>query len=253
MNRINHEIILNPTFAMVRRDFSFRRNVWNQEQQQEQEERERKQEEEKLQEKTAQEQDKQQSTEQTSENEIEQLKEKLKLAEEKAKEYENKYKASLAEMQNVRRIAKNDVENEKKYAITKFATNLLDVADNFERALHAITLKDVEKIVNFLTDEKVNADEELVKKARTLKTVFEGVQRTEVILHKIFASFGIEKMLDVEGSQFNPAVHDAVVKQTLKEGEDASKANSVTHVLKTGYLMKDRVLRPAQVVVVTHD
>lgn len=192
----------------------------------------------------------QQTTNDTTNNkEVQELKEKLQAMEAKAKEFENKYKSSLAEMQNVRRIAKTDVDNEKKFAIQKFASNLLDVADNFERATQNVSEDDVNQITDFLTAENSGASEELVRRARTLRSVFQGVKMTENILQKTFTSFGVERMDDVLGGPFDPAFHDAVVKQNLKEGDDKSKVNTVTHVLKTGYKIKDRVLRPAQVVV----
>lgn len=238
---ISQEIV--RPFTMTR-SFStmtmrFNEETANQQQQQQQEE------------KPASEANTQQASAQNKE--VEELKEKLKAAEEKIKELDHKYKSSLAEAQNTRRIAKQDVDNEKKFAISKFAGNLLDVADNFERAIANVTEEDIKQIVDVVTSENSGASEELHRKARTLATIFQGIKMTENILHKTFEKFGVAKLENVVNSKFDPAFHDAIVKQPLKDGDDASKSNTVSHVLKSGYKINDRVLRPAQVVVVTDD
>jgi molecular chaperone GrpE len=102
----------------------------------------------------------------------------IKELEEEIKVMKDKLLRSYAEEENVRRIARRDVENARDYANTKFAKSLLDVADNLERALDAIH-----------PDQKASAD-------GTLKTLLEGVQMTSNGLQKVFQQHGIERVRD---------------------------------------------------------
>ena len=130
--------------------------------------------------------------------------------EEEVAEAGKKYLGVLAEMENVRRIAKNDVEKANTYAIQKFAKSLLGVSDNLGRALEAVP-----------ADALAGAPEDLLK---------------------VFKSHGIEKFGE-EGDVFDPNRHDAMF-----EYEDAEKeAGTVGQVIAAGYSFKDRTLRPAQV------
>ena len=129
-------------------------------------------------------------------------------------------------MENVRTIARRDMENSKQFAIQSFAKQLLDVADNLSRAIESVPKEALEK-------KEDNA---------YLATLVEGVQMTDVQLQKIFGANKIVKYA-VPGDKFDPHLHDA-----LLEYEDPEKeAGSVGQVLKTGYKLNDRVIRPAQV------
>lgn len=135
---------------------------------------------------------------------------------------------SYAEEENVRRIAKRDVENAKSYANEKMAKAMLDVADNLDRALAAIPI------------EERTAESSLENS--TLSTFIEGITMTEKNLQKIFVQFNIIKYGQI-GDTFNPSLHDA-----LFQIPDASKeAGTIGQVLKSGYKLKDRVIRAAQV------
>jgi molecular chaperone GrpE len=83
----------------------------------------------------------------------------------------------LAEEENVRRIARRDVDNARSYAINSFAKSLLEVADDLERALLAVP-----------ADKKEGADVD-----PTLKTLLTGIEMTEKTLHKVFQSHGVVK------------------------------------------------------------
>ena len=144
-----------------------------------------------------------------------------------ASEAKQKYMGVLAEMENVRRIAKNDVEKASTYAIQKFAKSLLPVSDNLGRALEAVP-------ESSLSD----APAEFV-------SLHEGILMTEKDLMKVFSGNGIQKFGSV-GDVFDPARYDAMFQY-----EDAEKeAGSVGQVIMHGYTFKDRVLRPCQVGVV---
>lgn len=139
------------------------------------------------------------------------------------KELKDKVLRSLAEEENVRRIAKRDVENAHAYANTSFAKAMLEVADDLERAIATVPA------------EKRNSED------ATLKTLVQGIEMTDKNLQKIFLKFGIVKYGKVDDA-FDPNLHDA-----LYQIPDASKPNTIGNVVKAGYKLKDRVIRAAQV------
>ena len=145
------------------------------------------------------------------------------------KEMKDSYVRSLAEIENVRTIAKLDVENATTYAATKFAKSMLEVADNLGRALDAVP-----------SDQLEENDE--------LKTFHEGVLMTEDGLQKAFSSHGITKFGEV-GEAFDPALHSALFQFENPDMEP----NTIGQVMLHGYTFKDRVLRPANVGTVKKD
>merc|ERR1712232_210566 len=136
---------------------------------------------------------------------------------------------SLAEQENTRRIAKRDVQNAKQYAIKSFSKALLDSADNLERALAAVP-------------EEMRNDSE---NNQVLATLYEGIQMTEAGLNKAFEMNGLVKFGEI-GEVFDPTKHEA-----LFEFPDPDKeAGTIGQIMKPGFLLNDRVLRPAEVGVV---
>eukprot|EP00250_Pteridium_aquilinum_P005635 c15701_g1_i1 orf=150-1073(+) len=139
-----------------------------------------------------------------------------------------------AELDNVRTRSQREADNTKKYAIQDFAKSLLDVADNLGRALMTIPAN-VRK--ELLTDQS--------ETGKLLKSLVEGLIMTERELMKVLKKFGVEKFEPV-GQQFDPNSHLA-----LFEVADPSKEpGTVAIVAKVGYMLHDRVLRPAEVAVV---
>ena len=140
---------------------------------------------------------------------------------------------SYAEEENVRRIAKKDVDSARQYAITSFAKAMLEISDNLERALEAIpkAVKD---------DLRAGKGEPL--SPQLAKELVVGIEMTEKGLQKSFASFGVVKYGAV-GDTFDPALHDALFQGPSPNAPN----NSISAVLKTGYKLKDRVIRAAQV------
>jgi molecular chaperone GrpE len=130
---------------------------------------------------------------------------------------------NLAETENVRRRAQREVEDAGKYAVTKFARDLLSVADNLGRALQA------------LPADRSNIDD-------ATKNVITGVEATERELLAIFERNGI-KRIEPLGEAFNPEYHQAV----MEVPSDEHKPGTVALLLAPGYLLKDRLLRPAMV------
>ena len=153
---------------------------------------------------------------------------KIAALEKEVKEMKDAVLRSMAEEENVRRIAKKDVENANAYAVTKFAKALLDVSDNFERAINAIPAEKRESLESGEGDP-------------LFKSFVEGIVAVDKGMLKTFNQFGVTKYGEV-GDKFDPELHDA-----LFQIPDASKEEgTIGQVVKTGYKLKDRVLRAAQ-------
>lgn len=129
----------------------------------------------------------------------------------------------LAEMENVRAIARRDVEGARDFGIAKFARGLLDVADNLGLALRAVPPEDLEA-------------------GGVLQGLHQGVEATERELHKVLRQHGVEKFGE-KGDVFDPNRHQAL----FETPADDVEPGVVVDVTKTGYAIKDRVLRPAEV------
>ena len=124
-------------------------------------------------------------------------------------------------------------ENEKTYAISKFATELLDVSDNLARAIEAIP------------EEYKNLSDDVEGVEKVLKDIITGVSMTSDIMAKTLKKFGVEEYNPM-GEKFDTTYHEA-----LYTFEDAEKPNnSVGNVITTGYIIADRVLRVAKVGIV---
>lgn len=126
-----------------------------------------------------------------------------------------------AEMQNVRRRAEMDVEKAHKFALEKFANELLPVLDSLERAIEAS-----------------QSDEEAVKALR------EGVEMTMNMFVSGLEKFKVEQVNPV-GEAFNPELHQAMSMVPNPE----VPANHVMAVMQKGYTLHGRLIRPAMVVV----
>jgi len=126
-----------------------------------------------------------------------------------------------ADMQNLRRRAERDVENAHKFALEKFVAELLPVVDNLERALASAK-----------GDSEAN------------KGVIEGVELTLKSLLDVLRRFNVE-VVDPAGEPFNPERHEAMA---MVPNPDAAP-NTIIEVFQKGYLLNDRLVRPAMVVV----
>lgn len=133
---------------------------------------------------------------------------------------------TLAEQENTRRIAKRDVEAAKSFAVTSFAKSLLDTSDNLARALEAVP-------------------EEEKEKSPVLATLCEGIQLTENGLLKAFEKSGLVKYGE-SGEPFDPYKHQALFEYPDPEKE----SGTVGQVMKSGFMLNNRVIRPAEVGVV---
>jgi molecular chaperone GrpE len=148
-----------------------------------------------------------------------------KLAREAA-ELKDRLLRALAEMENLRRRTEREVAETRIYAVTSFAREILQVADNMARALQAPT-----------AELRQSAD-------AGVKALLDGVELTERELMKVLEKHGVRKF-EPQGEKFDPNLH-----QAMYEVADASlPAGTVAQVVQAGYLIGERVLRPALVAV----
>merc|ERR1712107_650981 len=136
---------------------------------------------------------------------------------------------ALAEQENTRRIARKDVQDARNFAVKSFAKSLLDVSDNLSRALQAVP-------------EDLRTDKE---NHSILVTLYEGIEMTQQGLDKAFAANGLKQYGEV-GDEFDPHKFNALYEYPAS----AKKPGSVGQVIKVGFTLNDRVLRPAEVGVV---
>ena len=141
-------------------------------------------------------------------------------------ESRDKMLRTLAEMENLRKRTSREVADARTYGITGFARDVLEIADNLQRALDAVP-----------AEARAAADP-------GLKALIEGVELTERSLLNALEKHGVRK-LDPVGERFDPNFH-----QAMFEVPDASvPAGTVVQVVQAGYLISERVLRPALVAV----
>lgn len=131
---------------------------------------------------------------------------------------------ALAETENIRRRSERDLEDARKYAITSFARELLDVSDNLSRALASVP----------------EAQRETTP---LLKTLTDGVAMTERSLHGIFERRQIAKIEPTAGEKFDHNRHQAM----FEVESDAEPSGTIAQLVQPGYLIADRLLRPAMV------
>ncbi|WP_297474828.1 nucleotide exchange factor GrpE [uncultured Photobacterium sp.] len=126
-----------------------------------------------------------------------------------------------AEGENIRRRSEQEIDKARKYALNKFAEELLPVIDNLERAIEM-------------------AD----KNNEATKAMMEGVELTLMTMTTTVGKFGL-KVIDPQGEAFNPEFHQAMAMQESADFEP----NTVMAVMQKGYELNGRVIRPAMVMV----
>ena len=139
----------------------------------------------------------------------------------KADEHWNQVLRMQADLENTRRRASADVEKAHKFGLEKFATELLPVIDSLELGLAA-----------------VEGDDENIAKLR------EGIELTLKMFSGVLEKFGM-KAVNPQGEPFNAELHQAMTMQPSEE----YPPNTVTAVMQKGYVLNDRLIRPAMVMV----
>lgn len=127
-----------------------------------------------------------------------------------------------AEVQNVRRRMEKDIQDARQYAATGFARDILSVADNLTRAVEAIPVE--------LHDDP------------RIKGLVTGIEATQRELDKVFGQHGISRIA-AKGLPLDPNQHQAM----LEIPTDEAEPGTVVQEMQAGYMIKDRLLRPAMV------
>lgn len=137
---------------------------------------------------------------------------------------------AMAEVENVRKRLERERDEARTYSVSRFARDMLTVADNLNRALAAFTPE-----VRAKTDDAV-------------KAVLEGVDATSRELGAALGRHGI-KPIAAEGQRFDPNLHQAIAEVPSRDAQPGT----VVNVVQPGYLIGDRLLRPAMVTVAKPD
>jgi molecular chaperone GrpE len=139
-------------------------------------------------------------------------------------EYKDRWLRAVAELDNYRKRSRRELEDVRRFAVADFLRSLLEVLDNFERALQAL-------------DGQVAAE-------GNAEGVRQGVELIHQRFQEILRDGGLSR-IEAEGVEFDPALHEAI-QQVEQEGVPAG---TIVSVVQPGYKLHDLVLRPSRVIV----
>jgi molecular chaperone GrpE len=140
-------------------------------------------------------------------------------------EHKDRVLRTLAEMENLRKRTEREVNDMRQYGIASFARDVLAVADTMDRALKAL-------------------DAELQETANPgVKALLEGVELTERELLKVLEKHGVSRFEPKKGDKFDPNLHQAM----FELPDPSQPAGTVAQVVQSGYMIGERMLRPALV------
>jgi molecular chaperone GrpE len=142
-----------------------------------------------------------------------------------AAELKDRLLRAHAEVENIRKRSEREKEETAKYAVTRFARDIVNVGDNFQRAIDAVPAGAAERDA-------------------ALKSFLEGVTMTERELLNVLERYGIKRIQPIN-EPFNPHLHQAVMELQRTD----VPAGTVVQVFQAGFTIEDRVLRPAMVAV----
>jgi molecular chaperone GrpE len=137
---------------------------------------------------------------------------------------------ALAEAENIRRRAEKEKNEASQYAVTKFARDMVGIADNFARALAAVPAE-----VRAAADPQVQA-------------VLDGVEATDRQLLQTLERYGV-KAVDTSDGKFDPNLHQAIAEVP----GNGKPGGSIVDVVQSGFMIGERLLRPAMVTVAKKD
>jgi molecular chaperone GrpE len=140
--------------------------------------------------------------------------------------YKDRALRALAEVENVRKRLERERDEARIYSVTRFARDILTVADNLNRALAA-----------FPPEARAKADD-------SVKAVLDGVEATARELNAALSRHGV-KPIEAQGQRFDPHLHQAIAEVPAPDAQPGT----VVNVVQPGYLIGDRLLRPAMVTV----
>lgn len=131
---------------------------------------------------------------------------------------------TLAEMENLRRRTEREVADARTYAVTNFARDMLNAADNIRRALESVP------------------EAERTAATGAFKALIDGIELTERDLAKTLERHGV-KAIEPKGQRFDPNRHQAM----FEVPDTEVPSGTVVQVMQSGYVIGDRTLRPALV------
>lgn len=137
---------------------------------------------------------------------------------------------ALADAENIRRRAEREKAEATQYAVTKFARDMVSIADNFSRALAACP-----------PELRATADPQV-------KAVLDGVEATDRQLMAALERYGV-KPVSTEDGKFDPNLHQAIAEVP----SNGKPPGSIVDVVQSGYMIGDRLLRPSMVTVAKRD
>lgn len=150
---------------------------------------------------------------------------RIKQAQAKADENWDIALRTKAEMENVRRRTEKEISNARKYGVEKLVNEMLPVKDSMELGLKAAIEMDVE-------DEAVHK-------------ICEGMELTLKMMNDALTKIGVKEVATEEGDAFNAEFHQAMSMQEIP----GKQSNTIVAIMQKGYLLNDRLIRPAMVMV----
>jgi molecular chaperone GrpE len=135
---------------------------------------------------------------------------------------------TVADAENQRKRLEKQIKEAGDYAISKFAQNLLEVFENLHRAIEAVNQNELDQVVGY-------------------KVLFDGVDMTKRTFSSVFERAGIVRVTPQKGDPFDHNQHQAVASIP----DDSIPSNCVAQVAQAGFMLHDRLLRPAMVVIST--
>jgi len=156
---------------------------------------------------------------------IKELEMKIEQSKEDAKKFEDSFLRAVAESENVKKRTEKDIESAHKYAVSGFAKDLIDVLENLYRSTEHVS--------------------EEQKSDKIVSQVLEGVELTRNEFIRVFKKYGLERISPNVGEKFDHNYHQAITQQK----SDQYESNSILQVTQAGYVLNDRLIRPALVIV----
>jgi len=156
---------------------------------------------------------------------IKELEERIEQSKEEARKFEDSFLRAVAESENVKKRTEKDVESAHKYAVSSFAKDLIDVLENLHRSTEHVT--------------------EEQKSDKVVSQILEGIELTRNEFIRVFKKYGLERISPKVGEKFDHNYHQAISQQK----SDQYDPSSILTVTQAGYVLNDRLIRPALVVV----
>jgi len=176
---------------------------------------------------------------------VKELREKLKAKEAEVVDLTGRLRYSQADFQNLQRISKKEKEQARDFSITRFATDLLDTVDVLSIALRSIPESYSKPPPENQEGQPPTNGSNEKPPGVLLHELYQGVSLTNKQMLTTFGKYGITQF-DPTGEKFDPNLHEAMYAVLLPDKEPGSIIES----RKFGYMIKDRVLRAAQVGIV---